>query len=324
MSATPVSQCDRLAGVLNVNYWKGTLEPRPVVDWYLTRVDEAVAATAEEVDGPVTLLAHSAGGWLARVYLLGFGTDRVDRLVTLGSPHNPPSEGVLDQTRGILTHVNNTCPGNYHSELVYVTVAGKYIKGSKLFDRTATWGQRVVGAGYQSVCGDAEVWGDGVVPLPAAHLEGAKQLTLDGVYHSPLGALEAVEDGKPGRPWYGSTGVLDQWLEHVVVDASELRDFKAAVDNVAGTGRDFRLDTAPVLATLPRDGIAQALVTLQPCSVLQPHVHPRASEVYFVLEGALSSGFLEENGGRTILQNVTVNQNALIPQGLVRCPSHSD
>ena len=41
---------------------------------------------------PVTLLAHSAGGWLARVYLLGFGTSGIDRLVTLGSPHQPPPQ----------------------------------------------------------------------------------------------------------------------------------------------------------------------------------------------------------------------------------------
>lgn len=32
----------------------------------------------------------SVGGWLARVYLLAFGTKGVDRLVTLGSPHQPP------------------------------------------------------------------------------------------------------------------------------------------------------------------------------------------------------------------------------------------
>lgn len=38
------------------------------------------------------------------------------------------------------------------------------------------------------VCGDAEVWGDGIVPLLTAHLEGAINVDLDGVYHSPLGA----------------------------------------------------------------------------------------------------------------------------------------
>lgn len=34
------------------------------------------------------------------------------------------------------------------------------------------------------------MWGDGIVPVPAAHLSGATQLDLDGVYHSPLGAAE--------------------------------------------------------------------------------------------------------------------------------------
>ena len=41
----------------------------------------------------------------------------IDRLVTLGSPHNPPPEGVLDQTRGILTNVAASSPGNFHQEV---------------------------------------------------------------------------------------------------------------------------------------------------------------------------------------------------------------
>ena len=58
---------------------------------YLTRVDACVKALKEASGGgPISLLAHSAGGWLARVYLLGFGTAGIDRLVTLGSPHQPP------------------------------------------------------------------------------------------------------------------------------------------------------------------------------------------------------------------------------------------
>ena len=54
----------------------------------------------------------------------------------------------------------------------------------------------------------------------AAGCAGAKHVTLDGVYHSPLGAIIAV-DGKPGRPWYGEpasgprrlpTGAMQCWL----------------------------------------------------------------------------------------------------------------
>ena len=95
------------AGLRQLEYWTGKLQPRPVVDWcgrhalnvittaafhqfteggtngddeagarlassrYLDRVAAAVKAAKQATDGgPITLLAHSAGGWLARVYLL--------------------------------------------------------------------------------------------------------------------------------------------------------------------------------------------------------------------------------------------------------------
>ncbi|CAI5997538.1 unnamed protein product [Closterium sp. NIES-64] len=69
---------------------------------------------------------------------------------------------------------------------------------------------RMVGQGYKQVCGRAEVWGDRVVPEDAALLEGAENLILDGVYHSPVGASEA-------RPWYGSPSVLPSWQHHLLV-----------------------------------------------------------------------------------------------------------
>ncbi|KAH9321194.1 hypothetical protein KI387_015833, partial [Taxus chinensis] len=31
------------AGLVDGNYWKGTLRPRPVLDWYLKRIEEAVS-----------------------------------------------------------------------------------------------------------------------------------------------------------------------------------------------------------------------------------------------------------------------------------------
>ena len=38
--------------------------------------------------------------------------------------------------------------------------------------------------------------------LKRSRAAGAKQLTLDGVFHSPLGASPASEDGETaGRPW---------------------------------------------------------------------------------------------------------------------------
>lgn len=61
---------------------------------YLKKVDDALCLTDKQTGGgPVTILAHSAGGWLGRVYLLGFGhQDRIQKFISLGSPHLPPSK----------------------------------------------------------------------------------------------------------------------------------------------------------------------------------------------------------------------------------------
>ena len=58
---------------------------------------------------------------------------------------------------------------------------------------------------YVQVCGRGDVVGDGVVPLEAAHLEGAKQISLRDVFHS-INAPKA---------WYGSEEVIDSWLRQV-------------------------------------------------------------------------------------------------------------
>jgi hypothetical protein len=46
----------------------------------------------------------------------------------------------------------------------------------------------------------------GVVPQVAAHLEGAIQLDLPGIFHSI---------NEPER-WYGSDSVIDQWHEEML------------------------------------------------------------------------------------------------------------
>lgn len=209
------------AALTDLNWWKGTLKPRPAVDWYLSRLDSALDNLKRRVDGaPITMVSHSAGGWLGRVYMLDYGTQGIDRFVTLGSPHSPPpagSQAVVDQTRGILTWCQDSCPGAYHQEVKYVTVAGKFIQGRPL-QAEGTWKEKFAGAGYQQVCGEAEVWGDFIVPLPSAHLEGAINVDLEGVFHSPLGAkLPFFGD------WYGSESVVDLWLHYVTDDWESLQ-----------------------------------------------------------------------------------------------------
>lgn len=39
------------------------------------------------------------------------------------------------------------------------------------------------------------------------------------------------------------------------------------------------------LATLPNAGVGQNLVSLAPCAVNQPHVHPRGTEISHITQG---------------------------------------
>lgn len=56
---------------------------------------------------------------------------------------------------------------------------------------------------------------------------GAEQITLQGVYHSPLGA---GADGS--RPWYGSPGVIEQWIKVVYAEDEFDKDFKVEVGDM--------------------------------------------------------------------------------------------
>ncbi|KAH7571600.1 hypothetical protein JRO89_XS04G0097200 [Xanthoceras sorbifolium] len=249
---TVVAEVSRLdwfrnaAGLVDPNYWRGTLGPRPVLDWYFKRVDQAIREAKQlSQGGSLSLIGHSAGGWLARVYMEQFGFSHIALLLTLGTPHLPAPKGlpgVIDQTRGLLDYVEKYCSkAVYTPQLKYVCIAGRYIQGARIFGDSnfdidpvvaigtdqaisevtivnnktnptsvSTFRARLVGQGYKQVCGKADVWGDGVVPEVSAHLEGALNISLDGVYHSPVGSDDAL------RPWYGSPAIVEKWIHHLL------------------------------------------------------------------------------------------------------------
>ncbi|XP_031276157.1 uncharacterized protein LOC116134617 isoform X1 [Pistacia vera] len=235
------------AGLADPNYWRGTLRPRPVLDWYFKRIDEAIQkAKPLAQGGTLSLIGHSAGGWLARVYMEEFGFSDISLLLTLGTPHLPPPKGlpgVIDQTRGLLNYVEENCSkAVYTPQLKYVCIAGRYIQGARFFGNSnvdidsvvaidteqpisevavmnnetnstsvsTAFRARFIGQGYKQVCGQADVWGDGIVPEVSAYLEGALNVSLDGVYHSPVGSDDIL------RPWYGSPAVVEKWIHHLL------------------------------------------------------------------------------------------------------------
>ncbi|HIE37653.1 MAG TPA: hypothetical protein EYH30_00465 [Anaerolineales bacterium] len=150
--------------------------------------------------GRVTLIGHSSGGVMGRLYLsprpfLGpafYGLEYVDLLVTLGSPHYNWRGGRMRRW------VEEQYPGAYFAPQVrYVSVAGKLLRG----DRAGSLRERLAYRFYERLCGDGRAWGDGSVPVPSALLHGSRQVVLEGVGHF----------AGFGGPWYGTEGVVPRW-----------------------------------------------------------------------------------------------------------------
>ncbi|GLI70045.1 hypothetical protein VaNZ11_014812 [Volvox africanus] len=164
---------------------------------------------------------------------------RVRALVTLGTPQRPPpAEKKRDMTGGAQGWVDRSYPGAFFAAkgVSYVTVCGRTVMGHRDFPRVRE-GPRVVEEyafdSYYEVCGEGEGQvGDCVVPLSAAMLPGARQVILDGVFHSMSQIGTFDEDS--GNVWYGSENVLDCWLGPLV-DELELNTPAGTAECGAGT-----------------------------------------------------------------------------------------
>jgi pimeloyl-ACP methyl ester carboxylesterase len=151
------------------------------------------------------LVGHSAGGLLGRLYLhQGLvwgqryaGAEHVDMLITLGTPHC--GEQGTDSGWCLADQANRLVPGTpYAAGVRYLAVAGRSVQGRPDGDHA----QRRAFRGYQFLSARADAWGDGIVPLSSARLDGAETLVLDGVAHSK----------RYGHDWYGaSKAIVRRW-----------------------------------------------------------------------------------------------------------------
>ncbi len=198
---------------LQVRSWLPTVGGRPI-----TPILQVLQATIQQTRAEfgceqVNLVAHSAGGWIARIYLgsvpyggqVWQGRDHVSTLISLGSPHTSQERW----TRRNLDFVNDHYPGAFWPQVKYVCVAGKVIQGQRLGwgslwrrEHYLTW---LAYNSYLLTAGDGELWGDGITPIEAAHLQGAINLTLPGCHHS----------GRGGRRWYGTAEVVEAWVQYL-------------------------------------------------------------------------------------------------------------
>lgn len=209
-----------------------TLDWAPVVvtpGWIpvLRKLDDTVRGLAgESPTGKVILIGHSAGGVLARLYLSPqrfwghkfSGLDRVDLLITLGSPHHSQRRWLHG---GLMARwMEKRYPGAFFAPNVrYTSVAGKLLRG----DPHGSLRQRHAYAFYKDSLGQGDVWGDGLVPVASSLLEGATPIVLEDVGHF-LGF---------GGLWYGAPEVIPRWWDGRCPERERLA-VGSGVDGIAG------------------------------------------------------------------------------------------
>eukprot|EP00903_Cladosiphon_okamuranus_P019871 g18264.t1 len=83
-------------------------------------------------------------------------------------------------------------------------------------------------------------------------------------------------------------------------------------------GFQFRAVNVNQLPALEGQGISMALVNLDACTINLPHLHPRATEMLYVIGGELRTAFVEENGGEGAVVNDLYQGDVMFfPQGLI-------
>ena len=185
------------------------------LDWLLTlfpfgwaRLLDRVAAMAAPLPqssptGRITLIGHSSGGILLRLFLsdLPFqgrrygGRRLADHLICLGSPHT-----ALKATP-LRAMVSRDLPGAcFSKEVRYVSVAGALNLDPAAGEATDT-ARRLAPTAYRNSTGNPADRGDGLVPVSGALLEGSQPIVLEGVAHG----------GAFGKRWYGTREVVKEW-----------------------------------------------------------------------------------------------------------------
>ena len=183
----------------------------------LSGLDLAIKRAAKSAPGEkITMIGHSAGGVLARLYLSPDpflehsyrGLERVNHLITLGSPHY--SQGSWRRGGRLSRYVEKCYPGAYFQpEVRYTSFAGKFLHGDRAGSRFQRWAHDR----YEEICGQGNTWGDGLVPIQAALLKGSDQVILERISHYSIF----------GDPWYGSNVAIPKWWDRREGDyASEI------------------------------------------------------------------------------------------------------
>ena len=97
--------------------------------------------------------------------------------------------------------------------------------------------------------------------------------------------------------------------------------FPKSPTSVGKGGKLYRLTEAqwPTLSQQrDEDSTSMGLTQLDACGISAIHYHPRAAEILYVIEGKeILTGFVEEDGGRSVFNKISKGMLTLFPEGLI-------
>tara|TARA_B100000965_G_scaffold333365_1_gene298223 strand:+ start:1366 stop:2073 length:708 start_codon:yes stop_codon:yes gene_type:complete len=151
----------------------------------------------------VTLIGHSSGGMILRLYLSDLlfnrkrynGKEHANCLITLGSPNQ------AKRATSLRNFVSSKLPGSFYSKDVhYISVAGELDLNGPTATKTSL---RLSKSSYRALNGSGTVIGDGLVPRDSALLVGSKKIVVKETAHGKIF----------GKYWYGSKEKVEQWFD---------------------------------------------------------------------------------------------------------------
>lgn len=203
-----------LAEIVSIPSEKIFVVPVTPLDWVgfppspersTNRVMKRLRETIEQIEArfpnePITIVAHSGGGTVALIYLLGetfqgdaYANESVRRLIALGTPFRSRERFSKIKTEFIAERLSP----KFFETVEVISVASSFRKG----DPNGSLSERLAFEMYRNTFGDGFSDGDGVVPIEACALDGAKNVVIEGVEHLPA----------PFANWYGARRAVEQW-----------------------------------------------------------------------------------------------------------------
>lgn len=99
-------------------------------------------------------------------------------------------------------------------------------------------------------------------------------------------------------------------------DSDWLFDFTKQEKYTFAPGGVVNANSATFPATVGQ-GLTMAMLNLGPCSMLPPHIHPRATNFVVSIAGTTETYMIAENGARTVHEILTPGKMTIFPHGSV-------